>query len=115
MDSDIQQTDLLAVMKAGIHEPPETSLRLEQMARTIADEIRRDPEAAAQAFVAVERDRMTKHRQLMHALVTLGERNAALVAHQLALEEVATALHRMEQWSVSARVVRAWRWLWRCS
>lgn len=106
MGGGMQQTDLLAVMKAGITEPPETSLRLEHMARTIADEIDRNPDAAAEAFVMLERDRMSKHRQLTHALVTLGERNAQLEATEAALQEAAEMIHRLQQ----SPLARLWRW-----
>lgn len=112
MDSGLQQTDLLAVMKKGMDEPPETQLRLERMARALPDEIRRDPDAAAQAFVACERSRMGMHRQLTHALVTLGERNAQLEATEAALMEAAEMIHQLQR---PTPLARFWRWWWRCS
>ena len=84
MSQGMQQTDLLAVLKKGYEEPPETSIRLERMSRALPDEIRRDPDGAAQAFVACERSRTGMHRQLTHALVTLGEWNAQLEATEAA-------------------------------
>jgi hypothetical protein len=112
MSGNLQQTDLLAVLKVGLEEPPETQLRLERMSRALPDEIRRDPEAAAQAFVACERGRMGMHRQLTHALVTLGERNAQLEAAEAALMEAAEMIHQLQQ---PNPLVRFWRWWWRCS
>ena len=115
MDGRIQQTDLLAVLKAGIEEPPETEVRLERMARNLADEVRRDPEGAAQAFVMCERDRMSKQRQLNLALVTLGERNAQLEATEAALQDAAEMIRRMQEHIQSLQPGRAWRWPWqRC-
>jgi acyl-CoA synthetase (NDP forming) len=95
------------VLKVGLEEPPETQLRLERMARILPDEISQDPAAAAQAFVACERDRMSKHRQLTRALVTLGERNAQLEATEAALREAATMVHELQRPPLLARV---WRW-----
>lgn len=104
--SGLQQTDLLAVMKAGIDEPPETAIRLEQMARRLADEIEEDPAGAARAFVACERDRMAKHRQLSRALVTLGERNAQLEATEAALREAAEMISQLQRPALLTRLAR---------
>lgn len=71
-----QFDDIRKVLEAALSEPPETSLRLERIRRSLGEEIKANPQQAAETIVSMERDRCSKQRQITKALELLGERNA---------------------------------------
>lgn len=67
-----------AVLAAALKEPVETSLRLEAMSRSLGAAIEQDPEGAAEVFVDLERERMSKGRQIEALLGLLAKKYAEI-------------------------------------